>query len=53
MFENRLFFVDKLISMGAEIHDLRPRTERSSIGPRQLRGARVSRPGHPRRAWRC
>ena len=48
MFENRLFFVDKLISMGAEITICDPHRA-IVIGPRQLRGARVSSPGHPRR----
>ena len=48
MFENRLFFVDKLISMGAEITICDPHRA-IVIGPRRLRGARVSSPGHPRR----
>ena len=43
MFENRLFFVDKLISMGAEITICDPHRA-IVIGPRQLRGARVSSP---------
>ncbi len=43
MFENRLFFVDKLISMGAEITICDPHRA-IIIGPRQLRGARVSSP---------
>ena len=48
MFENRLFFVDKLISMGAEITICDPHRA-IVIGPRRLRGARLSSPGHPRR----
>ena len=48
MFENRLFFVDKLISMGAEITICDPHRA-IVIGPRRLRGARVESPGHPRR----
>jgi UDP-N-acetylglucosamine 1-carboxyvinyltransferase len=43
MFENRLFFVDKLISMGAEITICDPHRA-NVIGPRRLRGARVSSP---------
>ena len=43
MFENRLFFVDKLISMGAEITICDPHRA-IVIGPRKLRGARVSSP---------
>ncbi len=43
MFENRLFFVDKLISMGAEITICDPHRA-IVIGPRQLRGQRVSSP---------
>jgi UDP-N-acetylglucosamine 1-carboxyvinyltransferase len=43
MFENRLFFVDKLISMGAEITICDPHRA-IVIGPRQLHGARVSSP---------
>jgi len=43
MFENRLFFVDKLISMGAEITICDPHRA-IVIGPRRLRGARVSSP---------
>ena len=42
MFENRLFFVDKLISMGAEITICDPHRA-IVIGPRQLRGAAASR----------
>ena len=43
MFENRLFFVDKLISMGAEITICDPHRA-IVIGPRRLRGQRVSSP---------
>jgi UDP-N-acetylglucosamine 1-carboxyvinyltransferase len=43
MFENRLFFVDKLISMGAEITICDPHRA-IVIGPRRLHGARVSSP---------
>jgi len=43
MFENRLFFVDKLISMGAEITICDPHRA-IVIGPRKLRGQRVSSP---------
>ena len=43
MFENRLFFVDKLISMGAEITICDPHRA-IVIGPRRLRGARLSSP---------
>ena len=43
MFENRLFFVDKLISMGAEISICDPHRA-IVIGPRRLRGARVASP---------
>src|SRR5919112_3062868 len=43
MFENRLFFVDKLISMGAEITICDPHRA-IVIGPRQLRGQRLSSP---------
>jgi UDP-N-acetylglucosamine 1-carboxyvinyltransferase len=43
MFENRLFFVDKLISMGAEITICDPHRA-IIIGPRRLRGARLSSP---------
>jgi UDP-N-acetylglucosamine 1-carboxyvinyltransferase len=43
MFENRLFFVDKLISMGAEITICDPHRV-IVIGPRRLRGARVDSP---------
>src|SRR3954470_2213078 len=43
MFENRLFFVDKLISMGAEITICDPHRA-IVIGPRRLRGQRLSAP---------
>src|SRR5918912_518422 len=43
MFENRLFFVDKLISMGAEITICDPHRA-IVIGPRRLRGMRLSSP---------
>ena len=43
MFENRLFFVDKLISMGAEITICDPHRA-IVIGPRKLRGQRLSSP---------
>jgi UDP-N-acetylglucosamine 1-carboxyvinyltransferase len=43
MFESRLFFVDKLISMGAEITICDPHRA-IVIGPRRLRGQRVSSP---------
>jgi UDP-N-acetylglucosamine 1-carboxyvinyltransferase len=43
MFENRLFFVDKLISMGAEITICDPHRV-IVIGPRRLRGQRVESP---------
>ena len=43
MFENRLFFVDKLISMGAEITICDPHRA-IVIGPRRLRGERLSSP---------
>src|SRR4029078_5893761 len=43
MFENRLFFVDKLISMGAEITICDPHRA-IAIGPRTLRGQRLSSP---------
>ena len=43
MFENRLFFTDKLISMGAEITICDPHRA-IVIGPRRLRGARLSSP---------
>ena len=43
MFENRLFFVDKLIAMGAEITICDPHRA-IVIGPRRLRGQRLSSP---------
>jgi len=43
MFENRLFFADKLISMGAEITICDPHRA-IVIGPRRLRGQRLSSP---------
>ncbi len=43
MFENRLFFVDKLITMGAEITICDPHRA-IVIGPRRLRGMRLSSP---------
>jgi UDP-N-acetylglucosamine 1-carboxyvinyltransferase len=43
MFENRLFFVDKLISMGAEITICDPHRA-IVIGPRRLRGERLESP---------
>jgi UDP-N-acetylglucosamine 1-carboxyvinyltransferase len=43
MFENRLFFVDKLISMGAEITICDPHRA-IVIGPRRLRGQRLASP---------
>jgi UDP-N-acetylglucosamine 1-carboxyvinyltransferase len=43
MFENRLFFVDELISMGAEITICDPHRA-IVIGPRRLRGQRLSSP---------
>jgi UDP-N-acetylglucosamine 1-carboxyvinyltransferase len=43
MFENRLFFTDKLVNMGAEIIICDP--HRAIVdGPRRLRGARVESP---------
>ena len=43
MFENRLFFTDKLVSMGADITLCDP--HRAIVtGPRRLRGARVESP---------
>ena len=43
MFESRLFFCDKLISMGANIFIADP--HRALVtGPRRLRGARVESP---------
>ncbi|HVS28056.1 MAG TPA: UDP-N-acetylglucosamine 1-carboxyvinyltransferase [Solirubrobacteraceae bacterium] len=43
MFENRLFFIDKLISMGASITLCDPHRA-IVIGPRRLRGERVESP---------
>jgi UDP-N-acetylglucosamine 1-carboxyvinyltransferase len=43
MFENRLFFVDELITMGAEITICDPHRV-IVIGPRRLRGYRLSSP---------
>src|SRR4051794_23312365 len=43
MFENRLFFVDELITMGAEITICDPHRA-IVIGPRKLRGQRLSSP---------
>ena len=43
MFENRLFFADKLISMGANITICDPHRA-IVIGPRRLRGQRLSSP---------
>jgi UDP-N-acetylglucosamine 1-carboxyvinyltransferase len=43
MFENRLFFVDELITMGAEITICDPHRA-IVIGPRRLRGTRLSSP---------
>jgi UDP-N-acetylglucosamine 1-carboxyvinyltransferase len=43
MFENRLFFVDELIAMGAEITICDPHRA-IIIGPRPLRGERLSSP---------
>ena len=48
MFENRLFFVDKLITMGAEITICDPHRA-IVIGPRRLRGQRALLARHPRR----
>ena len=43
MFENRVFFTDKLVNMGAEIIICDP--HRAIVnGPRRLRGARVDSP---------
>jgi len=39
MFENRLFFVDKLVSMGARIVRADPSTGGASAGPSQLYGS--------------
>lgn len=43
MFESRLFFCDKLVSMGAKIHISDPHRA-LVMGPAQLRGARVESP---------
>jgi UDP-N-acetylglucosamine 1-carboxyvinyltransferase len=43
MFENRLFFVDKLITMGAEITICDPHRA-IVIGPRRLHGERLESP---------
>jgi UDP-N-acetylglucosamine 1-carboxyvinyltransferase len=43
MFENRLFFTDKLVMMGAEITICDPHRA-IVIGPRRLRGERVESP---------
>ena len=51
MFESRLFFVDKLVSMGARIILCDPHRV-VVTGPAQLYGAAAREPGHPRRAWR-
>ena len=48
MFENRLFFVDKLVSMGARIILCDPHRV-VVIGPARLYGAADVEPGHPRR----
>ncbi len=48
MFENRLFFTDKLVNMGAEIIICDP--HRAIVdGPRRLRGRAGRVAGHPRR----
>ena len=48
MFESRLFFVDKLVAMGARIILCDP--HRAVVtGPAQLYGERMDEPGHPRR----
>ena len=52
MFENRLFFVDKLVGMGARIILCDPHRVVVS-GPAKLYGAADGEPRHPRRAWRC
>ena len=47
MFESRLFFVDKLVSMGARIILCDP--HRAVVtGPAKLYGAAAREPGHPR-----
>ena len=47
MFENRLFFVDKLVGMGARIILCDPHRAVVS-GPAQLYGERMDEPRHPR-----
>ena len=51
MFENRLFFVDKLVAMGARITLCDPHRAIVS-GPSRLHGERVDSPDI-RAAWRC
>ena len=51
MFENRLFFMDKLVSMGAKIILCDPHRA-VVIGPRRLRGSASPRPTSAP-AWRC
>ena len=48
MFENRLFFVDKLVAMGARITLCDPHRAIVS-GPSRLHGERAREPRHPRR----
>ena len=48
MFESRLYFVDKLIGMGARIVLCDPHRCIVS-GPSRLHGEAVQSPGHPRR----
>ena len=43
MFENRLFFTDKLVAMGASVMICDPHRA-IVIGPRQLHGSRVESP---------
>ncbi len=43
MFESRLFFADKLVSMGADIHISDPHRA-LVMGPKRLRGSQVSSP---------
>ena len=52
MFENRLFFVDKLISMGAEIIALRPAPGDRHRPARSCAASASSRPTSAP-AWRC
>ena len=52
MFENRLFFVDKLVDDGRPDHPLRPAPRGRERADAPLRRA-DGEPGHPRRAWRC